>query len=69
MGTLTSAAEVLPAGPWAGGPNSRGRPLADARIASDVVAGFALGAVLERFLRSWTDHPIEASKEYDHADA
>lgn len=30
---------------------------------SDVVVGFALGAVLERLLRLWTGYPPEASKE------
>jgi undecaprenyl-diphosphatase len=34
-----------------------------AHWASDVVAGFALGAVLERILRPWTGYPHEASKK------
>jgi membrane-associated phospholipid phosphatase len=34
---------------------------------SDVVAGFALGAALERLLRLWTGYPLEASKENYHA--
>ena len=36
---------------------------------SDVVAGFALGAALERLLRLWTGYPLEASKEDHHADS
>ena len=36
---------------------------------SDVVAGFALGAALERLLRLWTGYPLEASKENHHADS
>jgi hypothetical protein len=39
-----------------------------AHWASDVVAGFALGAVLERLLRLWTGYPLAASQENDHAD-
>jgi hypothetical protein len=39
-----------------------------AHWASDVVAGFALGAVHERLLRLWTGYPIAASQENDHAD-
>jgi hypothetical protein len=44
------------------------RILVLAHWASDVVAGFALGAVLERLLRLWTGYPIAGSKEIDHAD-
>jgi membrane-associated phospholipid phosphatase len=40
-----------------------------AHWASDVVAGFALGAVLERLLRLWTGYPLELQKENDHADS
>ena len=36
--------------------------------ASDVVAGFALGTILERLLRSWTGYPLETSQEDHHAD-
>jgi hypothetical protein len=36
--------------------------------ASDVVAGFALGAALERLLRLWTGYPLEVLKENSHAD-
>jgi hypothetical protein len=39
-----------------------------AHWASDVVAGFALGAIVERVLRPWTGYPLEASKEDDRAD-
>jgi membrane-associated phospholipid phosphatase len=38
-----------------------------AHWASDVVAGFALGAVLERVLRLWTGYPGDTSMENDHA--
>jgi membrane-associated phospholipid phosphatase len=40
-----------------------------AHWASDVVAGFALGAILERLLRLWTGYPFEGSMEDDHADS
>jgi undecaprenyl-diphosphatase len=39
-----------------------------AHWASDVVAGFALGAVLERLLRLWTGYPLADPTENDHAD-
>jgi undecaprenyl-diphosphatase len=68
MGALASAA-----GPLAPGPRRAIRALAIGlsltRIAvlahwtSDVVAGFALGAVVERMLRLWTDYPDLTSKE------
>jgi hypothetical protein len=35
--------------------------------AGPVVAGFALGAVLERTLRLWTDFPSDTSTEDHHA--
>jgi membrane-associated phospholipid phosphatase len=35
---------------------------------SDVVAGFALGAALERLLRLWTGYPLETFREDNHAD-
>ena len=38
-----------------------------AHWASDVIAGFALGIVLERALRLWTGYP--AVKEGDYADS
>ncbi|WP_456835500.1 MULTISPECIES: phosphatase PAP2 family protein [unclassified Bradyrhizobium] len=40
-----------------------------AHWASDVVAGFALGAILERVLRLWTGYSNGISKEDDHADS
>ncbi|BBB97223.1 hypothetical protein BE61_26560 [Bradyrhizobium elkanii USDA 61] len=40
-----------------------------AHWASDVVAGFALGAILERGLRHWTGYSNGISKEDDHADS
>jgi membrane-associated phospholipid phosphatase len=74
MGALASAAGPLP-------PRSRlaiqalAVGLSLTRIAvlahwtSDVVAGFALGAALERLLRLWTGYPLETSKEDNHADS
>lgn len=40
-----------------------------AHWASDVLAGFALGAILERFMRLWTGYPAEASNEDKHANS
>lgn len=66
MGALASAAGTLPAGPrrairaLAVG-LSLTRIAVLAHWASDVVVGFALGAVLERLLRLWTGYPAEAS--------
>ena len=74
MGALASAAGTLPPGPrraiqaLAAG-LSLTRIVVLAHWASDVVAGFALGAVLERLLRLWTGYPLEASKEDNHADS
>ena len=74
MGALASAAGTLPAGPrrairiCAVG-LSLTRVVVLAHWASDVVAGFALGAVLERLLRSWTGYPLEASRDDDHANS
>jgi membrane-associated phospholipid phosphatase len=73
MGALASAAGTLPAGPrrairaFAVG-LSLTRVVVLAHWASDVVAGFALGVVLERLLRLWTGYPLGASQESDHAD-
>jgi membrane-associated phospholipid phosphatase len=73
MGALASAAGTLPAGPrravraFAVG-LSLTRVVVLAHWASDVVAGFALGAVLERLLRLWTGYPLGYSQENDHAD-
>jgi undecaprenyl-diphosphatase len=69
MGALASAAGPLPAGPrWAIRALAVGlcltRIVVLAHWASDVVAGFALGAALERMLRLWTGYP---NKETDRA--
>jgi membrane-associated phospholipid phosphatase len=40
-----------------------------AHWASDVVAGFALGAVIERLLRFWTGYPLRSSEEGEHANS
>ncbi|WP_426435599.1 phosphatase PAP2 family protein [Bradyrhizobium genosp. P] len=67
MGALASAAGALPTGPrravraLAVG-LSLTRILVLAHWASDVVAGFALGAILERALRLQTGYPAEASE-------
>jgi undecaprenyl-diphosphatase len=73
MGALAFAAGALPARPRRAIQAvavgiSLTRVVVLAHWASDVVAGFALGAVLERLLRLWTGYPLEASKEHDHAD-
>jgi undecaprenyl-diphosphatase len=71
MGALASAAGALPAAPrrairaLAVG-FSLTRVVILAHWASDVVVGFALGAILERLLRLWTRYPLEGSKESDH---
>ncbi|HEY0423063.1 MAG TPA: phosphatase PAP2 family protein [Rhodopila sp.] len=72
MGALASAAGALPTGPrrairaFAVG-LSLTRIVVLAHWASDVVAGFALGAVLERALRLWTGYLGGTSTEDDHA--
>ena len=38
-----------------------------AHWASDVIAGFALGVVMERLLRLWTGYPMSPPKEDDNA--
>ena len=74
MGALASAAGALPAGPRrairavAVG-LSLTRIVVLAHWASDVAAGFALGAILERLLRLWTGYPFGGSKVDDHADS
>jgi len=66
MGALASAAGALPAGPrralqaLAVG-LSLTRTVVLAHWASDVVAGFALGAALERLLRTWTGYSPQAA--------
>jgi undecaprenyl-diphosphatase len=73
MGALASAAGALPVGPrrairaLAVG-LSLTRIVVLAHWASDVVAGFAFGAVLERALRPWTGYTGDTSTEDDHAD-
>jgi membrane-associated phospholipid phosphatase len=74
MGALASAAGTLP-------PRSRSaiqvlavslsltRIVVLAHWTSDVVAGFALGASLERLLRPWTGYPLETSKEDNHGNS
>ena len=73
MGALASAAGALPAGPrWTIRALAVGLSLTRivvlAHWASDVVAGFALGTILERLLRSWTGYPLETSQDDHHAD-
>jgi undecaprenyl-diphosphatase len=74
MGALASAAGTLPARPrraiqmFAVG-LSLTRVVVLAHWASDVIAGFALGAILERLLRLWTGYPLEVPQEDDHADS
>jgi membrane-associated phospholipid phosphatase len=73
MGALASAAGGLPTWPrrsiqaLAVG-LSVTRIVVLAHWVSDVVAGFALGAILERTLRFWTGYPVDRSTEDDHAD-
>jgi undecaprenyl-diphosphatase len=72
MGALASAADTLPPVPRRAiralaVELSLTRIVVLAHWASDVVAGFALGAILERLLRFWTGYPIQSSKEDDHA--
>jgi membrane-associated phospholipid phosphatase len=68
MGALASAAGALPSGPR-GAVRALAIGLSLTRVvvlahwASDVVAGFALGAVLERLLRLWSGYPLKASQE------
>lgn len=66
MGALASAAAALPAGGRRAIQTvavglSLTRIVVLAHWASDVVAGFALGAVLERLLRLWTSYPVGIS--------
>ena len=73
MGALASAAGALPTGSrralraLAVG-LSLTRIVVLAHWASDVVAGFAFGAALERALRLWTGYACDSSTEDDHAD-
>jgi undecaprenyl-diphosphatase len=70
MGALASAAGALPAGSrrivrTVAVGISLTRIVVLAHWASDVLAGFALGAGLERLLRLWTGYPLELGN--DHA--
>ena len=72
MGALPSAAGALPTGSRRAIRTlaiglSLTRIVVLAHWASDVVVGFALGAILERTLRVWTGYPLEGSKDNDHA--
>ena len=72
MGALASAAGALPTGSRRAIRTlaiglSLTRIVVLAHWASDVVVGFALGAILERTLRVWTGYPLEGSKDNDHA--
>ena len=73
MGALASAAGSLPAkSRWVlrtiAVSISLTRVVILAHWASDVVAGFALGAGLERVLRLWTGYPPAGFKDDNHAD-
>jgi len=73
MGALASAAGILPTGPRRAIRTvavglSLTRVAVLAHWVSDVLTGFALGAVLERLLRLWTGYPSELLKEKEHAD-
>jgi len=72
MGALASAAGTLPPGPrraiWSLAIGlSLTRIVVLAHWTSDVVTGFAVGAMLERLLRLWTGYPAGASRERNHA--
>jgi undecaprenyl-diphosphatase len=74
MGALASAAGALPAGPRRAVRAlaiglSLTRVAVLAHWASDVAAGFALGAVLERSLRRWTGYPLEPSQATNQANS
>lgn len=72
MGALASAAGTLPPLPRRAIRTlaislSLTRIVVLAHWASDVVAGFALGAVMEQLLRFWTGYPLRSSMEDEHA--
>ena len=74
MGALASAAGALPAGPRRAIQAiavglSLTRIVVLAHWASDVVAGFALGAMLERILRACTRYPRAISQNGDLPDS
>jgi undecaprenyl-diphosphatase len=67
MGALASAAGTMPATPRRAAyavaiALSLTRVLVLAHWASDVIAGFVLGALLERSLRFWTGYPLARSR-------
>lgn len=71
MGALASAAGALPPYPRrliraVAAALSLTRVVVLAHWASDVVAGFVLGAALERVLRFWTGYPLAISQRGDH---
>lgn len=74
MGALASAAGTLPPLPrrairaLAVG-LSLTRIVVLAHWATDVAAGFALGAIMERLLRLWTGYPLQISREGEHANS
>jgi membrane-associated phospholipid phosphatase len=73
MGALASAAGLLPAkARWVLQTLAVGisltRVVILAHWASDVIAGFALGAGLERVLRLWTGYAPASSMDDNHAD-
>jgi membrane-associated phospholipid phosphatase len=74
MGALASAAGTLPARPRLA-IQALALSLSLTRMAvlahwtSDVVAGVALGAGLERLLRLWTGYPLETFKENNHGNS
>jgi membrane-associated phospholipid phosphatase len=68
MGALASAANTMPAAPrraaYAAAIGlSLTRILVLAHWASDVLAGFLLGALLEQMLRLWTGYPLVKSRQ------
>jgi len=70
MGALASAAGTLPIGPrrvvrGVAIALSLTRVVVLAHWVSDVVAGFVLGAGLERLLRLWTGYPLATSRRGD----
>ena len=72
MGALASAAGTMPATPRRAAYAvaiglSLTRVLVLAHWASDVIAGFVLGALIERALRFWTGYPLAKSHgDFDH---
>jgi len=72
MGALASAAGALAVGPrrviqTLAVALSLTRVVVLAHWASDVAAGFTLGAILERLLRLWSGYPLPDSQDDHHA--